>query len=127
MNKSFKWTLIVSFILALVVVVVVVSVNKADDIPDVDIWTAASQGNTGAVEKHIATGTDIDAVLVVGITKDTPGYGGTPLHIAVLSNQEEVVEILLENGADIEAKSDSVSEAAYNSSHSRITPQFLHL
>ena len=104
MSKSVKWTLIAVVIVALVVAVAVVLINKGNAIPDIDIWTAAAQGNIDAVEQHIAAGTDIDAVLVTGITEDTPGYGGTPLHIAVLSDQEEVVEILLENGANIEAK-----------------------
>jgi len=104
MSKSVKLTLIAVAIVALIVAVVVVLINKGSEIPDVDIWTAASQGNAEAVEKHIAAGTDINAVLVTGITEDTPGYGGTPLHIAVISNEEEVVDILLENGADIEAK-----------------------
>jgi ankyrin repeat protein len=102
MSKSLKWTLITIAIVALIVAVVVVLINSGS--PDIDIWTAAAEGNVAAIEQHIAAGADINAVLVTGITEGTPGYGGTPLHIAALSNQEEVVEVLLENGADVEAK-----------------------
>ena len=104
MSKSLKWTLITVAIVALIAAVVVVLINRGNATPDIDIWTAAAEGNIDVVEQHIAAGTDINEVLVVGITEDTPGYGGTPLHIAVISNEEEVVEILLESGADIEAK-----------------------
>jgi len=102
MSKSLKWTLITVAVVALIVAVVVVLITKGNELPD--IWTAAAEGNIDVVEQHIAAGTDINGVLVKGITEDTAGYGGTPLHIAVLSNQEEVVEVLLDNGADIEAK-----------------------
>jgi len=102
MSKSVKWTLITVAIVALIAAVVVVLINRGNELPD--IWTAAAVGNVDAVEQHIAAGTDINKVLVTGITQDTPGYGGTPLHIAALSNQEEVVEVLIDNGADIEAK-----------------------
>jgi ankyrin repeat protein len=102
MSKPLKWTLITVAIVALIVAVVLVLINRGSQ--DTDIWTAASQGDVRAVEELIAAGADINAVLVTGITEDTPGYGGTPLHIAALSNQDEVVEVLLENGADIEAK-----------------------
>ena len=48
------------------------------------------------------TGTDITETLEDRV----PGYGGTPLHIAVLADQKEVAELLLENGADINARAE---------------------
>ena len=69
--------------------------------PSIDIWTAASQGDIEAVKRHIAAGANIDATFVApGI----PGSGGTPLHIAVLADQTEVVKLLVENGANLNAK-----------------------
>jgi ankyrin repeat protein len=104
MSQPLKWTLITVAIVALIVAVVLVLISRGSETPDMDIWTAAYEGDIDAIEEHIAVGTDINAVLVTGITEGTPGYGGTPLHLAVLGKEEEVVQVLLENGADIEAK-----------------------
>ena len=69
--------------------------------PVIDIWTAASQGNLGAVRHHLAAGADIDATVVApGI----PASGATPLHLAVFTDQREVAEFLIEKGADLGAK-----------------------
>ncbi len=68
--------------------------------PVIDIWTAASQGNLVAVRRHLAAGADINATVVApGI----PASGATPLHLAVLTDQREVAEFLIEKGADLGA------------------------
>ena len=47
----------------------------------------------------MAAGTDVNA-------KDKHGY--TPLHNAALEGHKEVAELLIQNGADVNAKSESV-------------------
>jgi ferric-dicitrate binding protein FerR (iron transport regulator) len=67
----------------------------------VDIWTAASQGNLEAVRRHIDAGVDVDATFVApGI----PASGATPLHLAVLADQAETAEFLIEKGATLGAR-----------------------
>ena len=70
-------------------------------LPIMDIWAAASQGNLDAVKRHLAAGAGIDATFIgLGI----PASGATPLHLAVLSDQGEIVEFLIEKRANINAK-----------------------
>ena len=70
--------------------------------PIMDIWAAASKGNLEAVKLHLAAGADIDATFIApGITAS----GATPLHLAVLSDQGEIAQFLIEKHANIDAKS----------------------
>ena len=64
--------------------------------PSVDIHQAAKDGNIKAVKQHIATGTDVDV-------KDD-NWGGTPLYFAACKGHKEIAEMLIDNGADINAK-----------------------
>jgi len=69
--------------------------------PGMNIWTAASQGNLGAIRGYLAARGDIDATL------NAPGTlasGATPLHLAVLADQRQVVEFLSRQGADLGAR-----------------------
>jgi len=67
----------------------------------VDIWTAASQGNLEAVRRHIDAGVDVDATF---IAPGIPASGATPLHLAVLADQAEIAEFLIERGATLGAR-----------------------
>ena len=58
--------------------------------PDIEIWTAAKEGNAQAVKQHISYGTDINSSNL---------KGWTPLHYASSRGHSEIVSILLENGA----------------------------
>jgi ankyrin repeat protein len=58
-------------------------------------------GDTEAVQQHLAAGADINGTYV---EQPGPGYGGTPLHLATVTGQKEVIELLVEEGADINAK-----------------------
>ena len=78
-----------SKLIAIVAAVLVVGCG-----PSVDIHQAAKDGNIKAVKQHLDAGTDVDA-------KDTNGW--TPLHIAVLNGQKETTEILIAEGADVNA------------------------
>jgi len=56
---------------------------------------AAARGNTKAVNQHLDSGTDVNAVGLLG---------RTPLFGAAWNNHKEIVELLLANGANINAK-----------------------
>ena len=64
--------------------------------PDISIHEAVGRGNIEAVKQHIAAGTDVNA-------KDD---GVTPLHSAATYGRKEIAELLIANGADVNAKRD---------------------
>jgi ankyrin repeat protein len=68
--------------------------------PDISIHDAAGEGNIEAVKQHIAAGTDVDAKLA-----HDPG-GITPLLVAAASGHKELAELLIANGADVNATDD---------------------
>ena len=61
--------------------------------PDISIHDAVEKGNIEAVKQHLAAGTDVNA-------KDH----WTPLLRAAWRDQKEIAELLIVNGADLEAK-----------------------
>jgi len=80
-----------------------VSVNLVSELPQppvMDIWAATSQGKLEVVKHHLAAGIDIDAAFIA------PGIfasGATPLHMAVLSDQQELARFLIDQDANIDA------------------------
>ena len=63
--------------------------------PSVDIHEAAGTGNIEVVKQHLAAGTDVNA-------KNDGGY--TPLHPAAANDHKELAELLIEKGANVNAK-----------------------
>jgi ankyrin repeat protein len=61
-----------------------------------DIWEAAEQGDSEAVKEYLAIGTNVNV-------KDE-AYGGMPLHFAAFRGRKEVAELLINEGADVNAK-----------------------
>ena len=66
--------------------------------PSVDIWEAARDGKIEAVKQHLEAGTDVNA-------KDDE-WGMTPLFMAAGIGHKKIVELLLANGAEVNAKND---------------------
>jgi len=77
--------------------------TKPPQLPILDIWTAASQGNLEAVRRYLAAGAEIDATFVApGI----PASGATPLHLAVLCDQRKIAQFLIEERANLNARAE---------------------
>ena len=63
--------------------------------PDISIHDAVKKRNITAVKQHLADGVDVNAGNV---------FGTTPLHFAAWVGHKEIVELLIENCADVNAK-----------------------
>jgi len=91
--------------LLLPIIVVSLLVGCGQREPSIDIWTAAATGETGVIKQHVAFGTDIDA--------REPAGGSPPLIVAALFGQTEVVEVLVEHGAEVDAMNNDSSTALH--------------
>ena len=63
--------------------------------PSISIHKAAEEGNIYVVKQHLAAGADANA-------KNKKGM--TPLHFAIYKDNSEIVELLIDKGADVNAK-----------------------
>ena len=68
--------------------------------PDISIHNAASGGDIEAVKQHLAAGTDVNARY----------FGATPLHASAGLGRKEIVELLIAEGADVNAGLNSDNE-----------------
>ena len=66
--------------------------------PSISIWDASRAGDVGAVREHIASGTGLNE------PDETNPLKQTPLHFAVESGHKSVSELLLAEGAEVNAK-----------------------
>jgi ankyrin repeat protein len=80
--------------LLITTIAAVVLVGCGPPPPDISIHDAAGEGNIEAVKQHIAAGTDVDAKT----------RGETPLLWAARFGQSQVAELLIAEGADVNAK-----------------------
>ena len=64
--------------------------------PDISILVAAYEGNIEAVKQHLAAGTDVNA--------KSENKGFTPLHMAATGGAKDIVELLIAEGANVNAK-----------------------
>ena len=62
--------------------------------PDISIYEAAFNGNIQAVKQHLAAGADVNA-------KEISVSEWTALHRATQSGHQEIVELLIKQGADL--------------------------
>lgn len=63
--------------------------------PDISIFQAIEEGNYGAVQAHLLTGTSVNSV---------NQSGHTPLFEAVSERKPQIVQLLLSNGASVQAE-----------------------
>ena len=85
----------------LVLGILLASVACGPKPPGIDLLEAIDQGDSEAVLAHMKFGTDPNETFI------PPGYpfaGASALHQAVLKDNEEIVSILLDNGANIDIK-----------------------
>ena len=79
--------------------------------PDVSIHEAAHYGNIKAIKQHLAAGANVNvqSELIRPPSNSGLPYGGgeTPLHWAAENGQKEIVELLIAEGADVNAKDGS--------------------
>jgi len=73
--------------------------------PDISIHRAALDGNIEAVIQHLAAGTDVNKWR--SVNNDGVILRGTPLHMAVSEGKKEIAELLIAEGADINANGKS--------------------
>ncbi len=71
----------------------------------VDIWTAAAQGNIEAIKQHVSAGTDLNA--------KEPAGGSTPLMVAAIFDQAEAAGLLVEKGANVNARNNERNTALH--------------
>jgi|TARA_B110001454_G_scaffold67260_1_gene65516 ankyrin repeat protein len=81
--------------LLLKTIAAVLLVGCGPSVPDISMYDAAEVGNIDAVKQHLAAGTDVNA-------RDKDGW--TPLHPASYEGHQEIVELLIGKGADVNAK-----------------------
>ena len=69
--------------------------------PSISLLEAIDQGDSEAVQAHMEFGTEPNETF---IPPEYPFVGASALHLAVLKDDEEIVNILLDNGANIDIK-----------------------
>jgi len=84
--------------LLLTTIAAVLVVGCGESAKDISIGDAAAKGDIEAVKQHLAAGVDVNA------KTDT---GWIPLHAAALNGHKETAELLIEKGADLNAKIES--------------------
>ena len=77
--------------------------NKKVEIPKMDIHTAVLEGNTDVIKQHIKAGSNINE-------KDSFG-GSSPLISAALFGKTEIVQLLVDAGADLNIQNNDGSTA----------------
>ena len=87
--------------LLLTTIAAVVLVGCGPSAPDISIRDAIESGNIEAVKQHLAAGTDVNA---------NDRSGSTPLHHAAEGGHKELIELLIENGADLNVKDETLGK-----------------
>ncbi|MDP6307286.1 MAG: ankyrin repeat domain-containing protein, partial [Verrucomicrobiota bacterium] len=87
--------------LLLTTIAAVVSVGCGEGTRHLNLYEAAESGDIEAVKQHLADGTDIELKCT--------GCGSTALGHAAKYGHNEIAELLIENGADVDAKDEDGS------------------
>ena len=101
--KPMKKIVLIALVLLATGLVVISCKDSSAEIstPSVDLLTAIDKENISVIKQHIDAGTNINGY---PIPKGLPFEGAEPLTLAVLKGNTEIVQLLLDNGADIEIK-----------------------
>lgn len=78
-------------------------------VPEMSLLDAVKMGDIEIVRQHIDGGTDLNRTFVV---EGGDWYGATPLHLAVAHDQENIVGLILDNGADINIRANNLDGAS---------------
>ena len=70
---------------------------------DVDFWTAVRTGNIKAIQRHVAAGVNVNGT--------EPEGGSTPLIVAAMTGQGKAADLLIQNGARVNAPNNDGSTA----------------
>ncbi len=73
--------------------------------PDISIHEAAKEGNIEAVEQHLNAGTNPNTEDEFSSETGNMNFLGTPLHVAAGNGQKEIAELLISEGANVNALS----------------------
>jgi len=95
---------------SLLLIAIAVGCSSLDQItpPEMPLLTAIDQDNLVVVKKHIEYGTDLNEEY---IPEPFPFEGAGALHLAVLKNNADIVNALIEGGADINLRSKDESQS----------------
>ena len=74
-------------------------VKSENILPSINLLDAIGQQNLDAVKQHMDYGTDPNQLF---IPEGYPFPGASPLHLAILTGNEEIVRLLIDNGAEKE-------------------------
>ncbi|PKB67942.1 MAG: hypothetical protein BZY82_01705 [SAR202 cluster bacterium Io17-Chloro-G3] len=97
MKRSITFTII-----ALLVLVATIGCGSGrTKAPDINLFDAIGEENVSAVKQHMDAGTNPDILFI------PPGYpwaGASPLHLAVVVGNKEIVGLLISNGAEVDIR-----------------------
>ncbi len=94
--------------IAVLAVATLVACGDEPGAPGVDLSAAVDTGNVDAIEQYIAAGTDLNVA--------DPAGGNTPLNLASVFGKTEVVQALIDGGANLEIKNNEGASPLYNAS-----------
>ena len=86
-------------LVTLILVALIALMACGPEPPGMSLLAAVDQGNVDAIRLHMESGTDPDESFV---PPGVPWAGASALHIAVIKEYQEVAQVLLDNGADID-------------------------
>lgn len=76
-----------------------IKVKSENEMPSINIFDAVGQQNLAAIKQHLDYGTNPNEMF---IPEGYPFPGASPLHLAILTGNEEIVKLLIDRGADKE-------------------------
>ncbi len=87
--------------IAALVVGILLAIACGSEPPSISLLEVIDQGDSEAAQAHMEFGNDPDET---SIPPEYPFAGASALNLAILKDEEEIVNILLDNGANIDIK-----------------------